>query len=106
MNKILTAFFLTLSLSLSGCAFVKLKPGAEYVRVVSIAEAEQCKKIGRTTVSVLAKVAGVDRMEKKISKELNILARNSAVDLKGNAVLPIGNIKDGERTYAIYRCAK
>jgi hypothetical protein len=32
------------------------------------------------------------------------MARNAAVKLEGNAVSPVGEIRDGKREYGIYRC--
>ena len=34
---------------------------------------------------------------------LSFLARNAAVDWGGNTIVPISAVKDGKRSYAVYR---
>jgi len=96
--------FVVLCLSISACAWVKLTPGGEKVRVLGAAEVTTCKDLGITTVSLLAKVAGINRNEDEVSKELSFLARNAAADLGGDTIVPISQVKDGKRSYAVYQC--
>ena len=93
-----------LCLSISACAWVKLTPGGEKVRVLGAAEVTTCKDLGTTTVSLLAKVAGINRNEDEVSKELSFLARNAAADLGGDTIVPISAVKEGKRSYAVYQC--
>lgn len=98
------AALLLAAILLTGCSFNKLKPEAEGVRVVGIDDVESCKKLGRTVVTAPPKIGFVKVADKKLASELEIIARNSAAKMHGNAIVAIGPIKDGERTYAIYRC--
>ena len=93
-----------LCLSISACAWVKLTPGGEKVRVLDAAEVGSCKSLGTTTVSLLAKVAGIKRNEDEVSKELSLLARNAAADIGGDTIVPSTPIEDGKRTYEVYKC--
>jgi len=89
---------------LAGCSFVKLSEGGSGVRVVPLAEAAHCQQVGHTTVSLLAKVGPFDRSPKRVQAELDILARNSAVDLGGDAVARLAPPVEGKQRYTVYVC--
>ena len=91
-------------LMLSGCAWVKLTPEGEKARVLSKSEVSKCKLLGQTTVSLKSKIAGFDRNAEKVKKELETLARNHAVDLDGDTVVPESEIKNGQQVFSVYRC--
>jgi len=93
-----------LCLSVSACSWVNLTPGGEKVRVLDVSEVATCQEMGKTVVSSLAKVAGINRNEEKIEKELAMLARNAAADMGGDTVVPIGEVKEGKRSYTVYKC--
>ncbi|MFP3874439.1 MAG: DUF4156 domain-containing protein [Thiohalophilus sp.] len=90
--------------ALQGCSWVKLDPAAEQVKVVESQHVEGCKRLGKTTVSVKSTVAGVARKEETMQEELEVLARNHAVDLKGDTIVATSGIEDGKRVYDVYRC--
>jgi hypothetical protein len=90
---------------LSGCTWVKPTPGGDQVRVVSNpAEVAGCKQIGRTTVSLLDRVSFFKRDQKKVEDELSVLGRNSAAEMGGDTILPVSEVFQGERIFAVYRC--
>lgn len=89
---------------LSSCAWVKLNHEGERVQVMTMEAAVGCKRLGKTTVSTLAKVVGLNRYQESMQDELNILARNSAGELGGDAVVPISDIKEGRQVFAVFRC--
>lgn len=93
-----------LCLCLSACSWVKLTPGGEKVRVLDADEVSTCKELGDTTVSLLAKVAGINREKEEVAKELSYLARNSAAGMGGDTIVPISAVKDGKRSYKVYKC--
>ncbi len=97
------SIFVTVAL-LTGCAWVKLTPEGEKVRVLSAQEVASCKKKGETTVSLRDKVAGIGRNKDKVKAELEMLARNAAPDLDGDTVVPASEIVDGKQTFDVYRC--
>jgi len=98
------SLFALLCLTVSACAWVTLTPGGEKVRVLDAGEVSACKELGNTTVSLLAKVAGINRNEAQVEKELSLLARNSAADMGGDTVVPITAVKEGKRAYTVYKC--
>jgi len=102
MKKLLPILFL--AFSLNSCTWVDLTPAGEKVRVLSADEVHSCTKKGKTTVSVKAEIAGIERDREKVKEELETLARNSAVDLNGDTVVPAGEIKDGKQVFEVYRC--
>lgn len=91
-------------LSLAGCTFVKPSEQAVGVRVGAAADVVNCQRLGQTTVSTLAKVAGLPRYESSIQDELNTLARNSGANMGGDTVVPAAPQKEGNQTFIIYRC--
>ena len=91
-------------LLLSACANVKLTHGGEKARVLSSGEVTNCQKRGATTVSVKPTILTVPRQQTVIAKELQILARNSAVNMGGDTVSAISKIDNGQQTFAVYRC--
>ena len=91
------------SLSLTACSFVEPIPGSE--SIILSQHQESCKKLGNTTVKVLDKTFGISRKKDAIEQELQILAQNSAVKMGGNAIWPVSEIKEGERSYHIFLCS-
>jgi hypothetical protein len=91
-------------LLVQSCAWVKLTPEGEKVRVLDVAEVSSCREIGTTTSSVKADIAGIGRKESKVREELLALARNAAVDMNGDTVVPIDAPMDGKQTFVVYRC--
>ena len=97
---------LLLTASLLSCAWVKPTPEAKDVGVASAVEVAGCKATGSTRVSVMDKVAGVRRGYTKVSEELETLARNSAVQLGGNTIVPTSEVVDGSQTFDVYQCER
>lgn len=89
---------------LAGCSWVKTTPAGEKVVVLSAAEVKKCKRLGHTTVSVLSKVVGLERHREEVESELKTLARNTAAEIGGDAVVPESKIKDGQQRFGVYRC--
>ena len=91
-------------LFLSACTWVELTPEAESVRIVDAVHVANCKMVGTTTVSVRADVASFKRDAEKIKTELETLARNEAIRLKGDTLVAATEIQDGEQTFKVYKC--
>ncbi len=104
-SRTATVALLLASLVLSACAeWVPLKPGAEGVRVATADQVKHCRHVGRTIVSVADAVAGIKRKPQTVTAELERLARNHAPKLGGDTIVPEGPVKNGERSYKVYRC--
>ncbi len=93
-----------LCLGICACAWVTLTPGGEKVRVLDAGEVASCQELGNTMVSLRAKVAGINRNEDEVAKELAMLARNSAADMGGDTVVAVTAVAEGKRTYKVYKC--
>ncbi len=103
MNKKLIISAMAILL-FSGCTWVHVSPEAENVRVVKASDVEDCQKLGETSASLLAKIAGMNRSKKKVATELTTLGRNSASEMGGDTIVSISEIKNGEQTFGVYRC--
>lgn len=99
MQKLFLVFMIIL---LSGCSFVKLTRAGENVAILEINQVTSCQATGSTTVSVLNKVV-VNRSPEKVAVELRTLARNRAAD-RGDAIVAMTPVTNGEQTFNIYRC--
>lgn len=95
---------LLILLSLSACTWVELTSQGEQVEVATMDAVSGCQRLGKTTVNTLSKLAGLNRYQESMQDELNKLARNSAVELGGDTVVPISPIEDGKQVFAVYRC--
>lgn len=93
-----------IALSIVSCTWVKTTPEGEKVRVLSTDEVSSCKKLGKTEVSLKHRVAGFKRNQDKVKTELETLARNTAVNMDGDTVVPVTESNEGKQTFAIYRC--
>ena len=92
------------ALYLSACTWVDMTKEGEKVRVLTSEEVTACKRVGKTTVKTAADLAGLDRYERRIQAELNTLARNSAVEVGGDTVVPVGSPKEGRQVFEVYHC--
>ena len=90
---------------LSGCTFVDLAPNAEEVLVLKPHQVRECEQVRRSTSQVLDKVWFVNRNKEKMAEELETLARNTAAEVGGNAVVPDSEIEaGGKQRFIIYNC--
>ena len=92
------------SLFNASCATVKLTTGGEKVRLQALNEVATCKKLGTSNASVTAKALGVPRPIETISKELAVIARNSAAKMGGDTIVPLTVIEDGQQSFVVYKC--
>jgi hypothetical protein len=89
----------------AGCSFVSLQPEAATVLEISAEEAAACERLGRTRVEVLSKVGFISRNQDTVAGELSTQARNSALDMGGNAVAAENEPENGKQSFGVYRCA-
>ncbi|WP_324778658.1 DUF4156 domain-containing protein [Thiobacillus sedimenti] len=93
-------------LVLGGCAsnLIEVRKGSEQVAVAEANAVDQCKRVGTTTVSVLAEVGFISRGVANVDANLLQLARNEAVSQGGDTIVPGARPEIGKRTFAIYKC--
>jgi len=102
-NALLAA--LILPLLSSGCAWVKMSPAGETVRVARTDEdLGGCTRRGEIAVSVKASVGPIQRDHIKVLDELEMLARNEAGGLNADTVQAKGPPVDGEQRFLAYAC--
>ncbi len=102
---VLIAILPVVLLMLMGLKWVKLTPEGEKVRVLEANEVATCKKLGRTNVSLRAKVGILKRKEAKVREELSVLGRNSAAEMGGDTIVGMtADIGEGKQTFAVYKC--
>lgn len=101
LNRIVAALAI---LAAAGCTWVKTTPGGEEVRVLTADRVSTCVKLGDTTVSLMHRVAGINRSQEKVRKELATLARNSAAEIGGDTVVATSPVRDGQQTFDVYQC--
>ncbi len=93
--------------TVTGCAdFVQLKPGAETVNILTIDNVQDCTSLGSVQVSVLDKVGFIDRDKLAVENELNTMAKNSTFAAGGDTAMANGPVKDGARSFSLYKCKK
>lgn len=95
----------SLLLTLCGCTWVHMAPGAGAVRVIPAGAAPAaCEKRGEVSVAVKNNVAFYERNALRVRDELETLARNEAPGIQANTVQPLGDPSGGEQRFAAYHC--
>lgn len=104
MTKPIFFILFPIALLSFACTWAPLSHLGEKVRLLEPHEVKTCTKKGKTTVSVKHEVLGVERNLKTIAKELARLARNTAPDLNGDTIVVATPIKNGQRSFDVYKC--
>lgn len=101
------ALAIALALLANGCSWVEVDERAEAVGVVrTVEEVDRCRKVGEIGSKTLSRVGFVARNDTQVAVELERLARNDAVAMGANTLVPLGPVTaEGTRRYGAYRCA-
>lgn len=92
-------------LTLAGCTWVRLDPGAESVRIVTAAEVMNCELVAQVDSTSMDRIAGVRRGGRKLQQELDTLARNEAFRLGADTVSRSDEAPEtGRQRYTAWRC--
>jgi len=91
-------------LSLESCTWVELTKQGEAVVIKTQDDITQCQKVAKITASLKSKILGFDRNETKVKTELETLARNKAVEYRGNTLVASSEIQEGEQNFDVYVC--
>lgn len=97
-----------LSLFTISCNWVEVTDEGKAIRIVSMDEVANCKKVGKVFAQLKDQIAGFDRNEEKVKREIEILARNTAAasDMGGDTIVPVTTIKNGKQTFEVYKCMR
>jgi len=90
--------------AVGGCSSISLTEQGKKIRIVGNHDVAGCKVIGTTTATVTDKVIGLQRKEPVIRDDLETLARNAAVNMGGDTIVPEGKLKKGKQTFKVYKC--
>ena len=102
MRRILAG--VCISVVLASCTWVTVTAKGEGVRFVqSLKTVESCKKLGLVNVKVVDQVI-FHRDADKVAGELVDLARNEAAMMNGDTIVPVSEIVDGRRRFAVFQC--
>lgn len=93
-----------LAASLSACTWVKPSIKSHTVVLKDDRQVVNCVKKGFTRSKTVSKIVFIPRSEAKMFSELVMLAKNEAVLLQGDTVVPEGELVDGEQVFGVYRC--
>jgi len=89
----------------TGCEIVRMEPGAAQVRVLQIGQSvESCQRLGELSVSIQDRVGPYQRNSVAVRDELETLARNEALALRADTILPKAEPADGGQRWLAYRC--
>ncbi len=91
-------------LSMLACTWIPLTDEGQSVRVLQADATADCKKVGKIGSKTADRVVIFARSDQKVREELESLARNEAVEMGGDAIVPIGTATDGRQSFDIYRC--
>jgi hypothetical protein len=97
-------FMLAILVPALGCTWVPLTSEGEKVRVLQEGAVTDCQKVGKVTSKTSDRIWIFARTDRKVREELESLSRNEAVDLNGDAIVPIGAVTEGRQTFEVYRC--
>jgi len=89
---------------LSACSGISLTEEGEKIRVLEPSEVGSCRELGKSNTSVTATVAGIERPDDTIAKELETIASNSAARMGGDTIVPLTIVEAGQQTFMVYKC--
>ncbi len=92
-------------ISIAGCTFVRMAPGAAKVRVVERAPSG-CVRRGEIDVSVRDSLPFHERNPLRVRDELEVLARNEAPGLGADTVQPEGPPVAEAQRFIAWRCRR
>jgi hypothetical protein len=90
---------------LGGCTWgINPDPGSNNVRTVWTGDVSGCRDLGKITVGVQDHVGPFDRNDIKVRDELQVQARNSAIDMHADTIKPLADPVDGKQPWEAYYC--
>jgi hypothetical protein len=102
MNKL--SIIVISTFILSNCTWVNENSQGKTIAIVNSNQINNCQKIGNISAEVKHKVGFIKRNEKKVLKELQVLARNEAVKLGANTIVANGEPSEGKQSYQAFVC--
>jgi hypothetical protein len=91
-------------LCVGACTWVKPTEESATVVVSDGSGVSNCVRKGEVEAALKSRVGGFERNATKVAGELETLARNEATKLGGDTIVAESNVRDGTKTYGVYRC--
>ena len=91
------------AITLAACSWVNENPNGQSVAITT---SSNCPQVGTINVSTQPKIGFVKRGKKKILSELRVLARNEALKINANTIIPQGEPVEGKQRYLAYACPR
>ena len=93
---------------LSSCTWVEPTLQGSEIKLVDLngETLKSCKKLGSVTSMVKHEIGFFTRSEEKVTTELATIAQNEAAEMGGDTIAAEGPVKDGRRTFNVYKCAQ
>ncbi len=104
MKKVVMLILVSGVLFLAGCTWVKLEKTARQVDVVKPRYVKSCEYLGMVSGKVFTGAIGINRSARKITEEIQTIARNNAADMGGDSIVPASRIVNGRQKFKVYRC--
>jgi len=89
---------------LNGCTWVNENTAGREVAITVIDGVKNCKKVGNIKANVKHKLGFIPRNNDKVTRELQILARNEAVTLEANTIVADSAPIEGEQSFQAFSC--
>lgn len=106
MRYVLRSVAVVLALGACACTWVPMEKGAAGVRVLPMGGSTAgCTRLGEIEGNVTDRVALYQRNPLRVQEELETMARNEAVGLGANTVMPVEAPNDGRQRFTAWRCA-
>ena len=107
MSRMIRAAVVMSMLALGACTWVPMETGAAGVRVLAMgASTAGCTRLGEIEGNVTDRVAVYQRNPLRVQEELETMARNEAVGLGANVVVPAEAAHDGRQRFTAWRCPR
>lgn len=98
---LLTAALLT---GLLSCTWIDVNQAGKQVVIATDKHVQTCIKTGVINVSSRDRLIGIKRGNKKVTAELEALARNEAAQINADTIVAIDQPTNGMQSYSAYRC--
>lgn len=89
---------------LTGCTWVNENASGRKVVITVIDDVKNCTKVGNINANVKHKLGFIPRNNDKVTRELQVLARNEAVRLGANAIVADSAPIEGKQSYQAFTC--
>lgn len=104
MNLIFRMRMVCLTQALTACAGQPRENDSGEIRLIGTDELQGCRNVGSAHVSVMDKLDELQGDDLGVETALLKLARQSAAQLGGNAIIEMTPVLDGRRSYAVFLC--